>query len=193
MGIKKKLCLVAFLIVASVAARGQNVSVKSNLLYDATLSANAGVEFGLAPHWSVDLSGNVNKWTVNGHKWKHWFVQPEARYWFCEPFLKHFLAVHAIGGQFNFGNLPNNITFLGTEFSRLTDNRYQGWGAGAGIGYGYALPLSRHWNMEFEIAAGYVYLQYDQFECQSCGRKVGSGNHHYVGPTKAAVNLVYVF
>lgn len=193
MGIKQKLCLVFILAATSFAARGQNMSVKTNLLYDATLTANAGFEVGLAPHWSADLSGNFNQWTIRDHKWKHWLVQPEVRYWFCEYFLKHFLALHALGGQFNFGNLPNNISFLGTDFSKLTDFRYQGWGIGAGIGYGYALPLSRNWNLEFEVAAGYVYLEYDRFECMGCGRKVGSDNHHYVGPTKAAINLVYVF
>lgn len=185
--------LLAFLASFSVAVHGQNVAVKSNLLYDAAANVNLGVEVGLAPRWSFDLSGDYNKWTIDNHKWKHWFAQPEIRYWFCNHFVKHFIGLHAIGGEFNIGHIKNNINFLGSDFSKLTDHRYQGWGIGGGIAYGYALPMSRHWNMEFEVGFGYVYLNFDKFECKDCGKKVGSGDHNYIGPTKAAVNLVYVF
>lgn len=193
MGIRKNLLLLAFLASFSVAVHGQNVAVKSNLLYDAAANVNLGVEVGLAPRWSFDLSGDYNKWTIDNHKWKHWFAQPEIRYWFCNHFVKHFIGLHAIGGEFNIGHIRNNINFLGSDFSKLTDHRYQGWGIGGGIAYGYALPMSRHWNMEFEVGFGYVYLNFDKFECKDCGKKVGSGDHNYIGPTKAAVNLVYVF
>lgn len=191
---KIKKCLILLVFSAfSFAASGQHVVVKTNLLYDALANANLGVEVGLAPRWSFDLSGDYNQWTIKEHKWKHWFVQPEARYWFCEHFVRHFVGFHAIGGQFNIGNIKNNIKFLGSDFSKLTDQRYQGWGLGAGIAYGYALPLSHHWNLEFEIGFGYVYLNYDIFKCANCGSQVGSNDHHYVGPTKAAINFEYVF
>lgn len=194
MRVKKYLLLLIFAMGLSVAAHGQNnVAIKTNLLYDAAANANLGLEFGLAKRWSLDISADYNQWTIREHKWKHWFAQPEARYWFCEHFVKHFIGLHAIGGQFNVGNIPNHIKFLGTDFSKLADHRYQGWGVGGGIAYGYALPMGHHWNMEFEVGFGYVYLNYDKFQCKDCGRKVGSGDHNYVGPTKAAINLVYVF
>lgn len=54
--------------------------------------------------------------------------------------------------------------------------------------------LSKHWNIEAEIGLGYVFSKYDQYECEKCGEKVEDNKaHHYVGPTKAALNLVYVF
>lgn len=194
MNFKKGLFLLMFVLGVTSVARCQNkAAVKTNLLYDAALNANFGLEVGLAPRWSFDLSGDFNQWTIREHKWKHWFVQPEARYWFCERFVKHFVGLHAVGGQYNVGNIKNNISFLGSDFSKLTDHRYQGWGVGGGVAYGYALPVGHHWNIEFEVGFGYVYLNYDRFECANCGRRVGSGDHHYVGPTKAAINLVYVF
>lgn len=190
--LRKFIGAVVFLCSFAVLS-GQNVSVKTNLLYDATASVNIGAEFKLAPKWSLDVSGDYNGWTINGHKWKHWFAQPEARYWFCEPFVRHFIGVHAIGGQYNVGNIKGLPNFLGSDFSKLDYERYQGWGIGAGVAYGYTLPLSQYWNMEFEIGVGYVYLDYDVYECKDCGRKVGEKKHNYIGPTKAAVNLVYVF
>lgn len=192
---KKKIVLLLFFVLSVAAGtRGQNIALKTNLLYDATLTVNAGLEIGLAPRWSLDLSGNYNGWKVNEHKWKHWLAQPEARYWFCDRFAGHFLGLHALGGQYNFGNIKNSLNFLGTDFSELTDHRHQGWFAGAGVAYGYSWILGRHWNLELELGVGYVYTRYDVFECAGCGKKVEEDKpHHYVGPTKAAISLVYEF
>lgn len=190
---KKLLLLLLFAVGTAAGAKGQDVGLKTNFLSDGFLSPNLGIEIGLAPRWTVDLTGQVNFWNVNSHRWRHWIAQPEARYWFCDRFSRHFVGVHALGGDFNVGMIKNDIHFLGTDFSKLTDRRYQGWLVGAGVAYGYAFILGRHWNLELEVGAGYVYSRYDEFECVTCGRKIGEGDHHYIGPTKAAVNLVYVF
>ena len=190
-----KLKLLLLLVITGTGPLfSQNVALKSNLLYDALLTPTIGVEVGVAPKWSIDLSGILNNWSVNDKRWKQWMVQPEARYWFCQRFAGHFLALHAIGGQYNFGNLHNNIKFLGTDFSQLSDQRYQGWMAGAGVGYGYSWILSKHWNFELEIGLGWIYTKSDVYKCQDCGKKIKENvPHNYVGPTKAAVNIIYVF
>lgn len=193
MSIRRTLFLLIFLLGTVAGAKGQDVALKSNLLADGFLSPNLGIEVGVAPKWTIDLSGQVNFWDVNKHKWKHWLIQPEARYWFCDRFSRHFVGLHGLGGVFNAGLIKNDVKFLGIDYSPLSDNRYQGWAVGAGVAYGYAFILGVHWNLEFEIGAGYAYLKYDKFECADCGRKVGSSDRHYVGPTKAAINLVYVF
>lgn len=189
------LCLILVMLIGWLSpVRAQSFAVKTNLIYDATATVNVGMEVGLAPRWTFDLSGNLNTWSKNEYtKWKHWMVQPEARYWFCDRFSRHFIGAHLLTGAFNFGNINNNISFLGTDFSVLSDYRYQGYAYGAGLAYGFAFVLSKHLNLELEVGAGYVYLDYEKFECADCGRKVGEGNHHYVGPTKAAINLVYLF
>ena len=39
-----------------------------------------------------------------------------------------------------------------------------------------------------------VYARYDRYRCAGCGERVETNKpHHYVGPTKVAINLVYVF
>jgi len=182
-------------VLGCLAARAQTVAVKTNLAYDAFANVNLGAEVGVAPRWTIDVSGDFNGWTLSHQRrWKHWMLQPEARYWLCERFSGHFFGAHLHGGQFNVGGLSNGISFLGTDFSQLSDSRYQGWFAGAGLAYGYAWILGRHWNIEGEIGLGYSYVLYDKFRCAGCGKKTESGEtHHYVGPTKAAINLVYVF
>ncbi len=178
-----------------LAPKGQTIAVKSNLLYDATASINLGIETDLSLKWTAELSGNINAWDMShGRKWKHWFIQPEARYWFCDHFAGHFVALHAIGGKYNMGGLNNSISILGADFSKLSDSRYQGWFAGGGIAYGYALPIGVHWNIEGELGIGWIYTRYDRFECAGCGKKAEEGkSKSFIAPTKAAVNLVYVF
>ena len=66
---------------ACLPSAAQDVAVKTNLLYDAALTLNLGAEVRLLPRWTMDVSGNLNAWAVNGHRWKHWVVQPEFRYW----------------------------------------------------------------------------------------------------------------
>ena len=192
--IKTKLIIALMLLAgATTGAFAQKAALKSNLVSDALLSPNLGLEVGLAPKWTLNVAGQLNLWTVDGHKWRHWLVQPEARYWFCRRFQGHFLGVHAIGGEFNFGNIGTGLRFLGTDLSPLRDRRYEGWGAGAGVGYGYAWALSRRWNIEAELGVGWIHARYDAYPCAECGRRLGSGHHNYFGPTKVAVNLEYVF
>lgn len=186
--------IVVLALGATSAKAGNNLALKTNLLWDAALSPNIGAEVVLAPRWSLDLSAQLNAWTLNGgHRWKHWLVQPEVRYWFCESFGGHFLAAHAIGGAYNFGKLPWH-KFLNNDLGQLRDRRYQGWGAGLGVGYGYSWPLAKHWSVEAEIALGWIYTRYDVYPCAKCGTKIESDrSHNYFGPTKAAINLIYVF
>ena len=190
---KKKLCLLFCIAAMAFGMKAQNVALKTNLLYDATATANLGLEFGLSRKWTLDISGDYNGWTVKGAKWKHWFAQPEARYWFCDRFSKGFFAIHAIGGQYNIGDFPTDFKLFGIDLHKFQQHRYQGWGAGGGIGVGYDVILGDHWNLEFEIAVGYVYLKYDEYNCGDCGRKTDENTRHYYGPTKAAINLVYIF
>lgn len=192
---KKLLYLFTLFLIASGSVKAQDdVAIKTNLLSDAALSPNLGIEIGLAPKWTLNMVGQVNFWEVKDHLWKHWLFQPEIRYWFCDRFAGNFLGLHAIGGQYNFGNIKNGIHFLGSDFSQLSDYRYQGWGVGAGIAYGHAWILSKHWNLEFEVGVGWIYTRYDKFRCNNCGKQLESNHpHNYVGPTKLDLSLEYIF
>ncbi|WP_300700190.1 DUF3575 domain-containing protein [uncultured Phocaeicola sp.] len=193
---KRIILLLAIIIAgASQTVRGQNVAVKTNLLSDMVLSPNLGIEVGLAPKWTLDVTGQFNAWKLsNDRRWKHWAIQPEARYWLCDRFSAHFLGAHVHGGQYNIGGIDGKLKFLGTDTQKLKDARYQGWFVGAGIAYGYAWILDRHWNLEAEIGFGYSYTRYDKYRCSGGGKKMEANKpHHSVGPTKAAINLVYLF
>ena len=151
---------------------------------------------GSFPFWLFLMAWEekaVEKWRLL-LRWKHWAVQPEVRYWLCDRFGGHFFGAHLHGGQYNIGGFDGKINMLGTDFRKLKDTRYQGWFIGAGVSYGYAFILGRHWNLETEIGLGYSYTRYDRYRCSGCGKKVETDKpHHYMGPTKVAINLVYLF
>ncbi|MCM1109505.1 MAG: DUF3575 domain-containing protein [Clostridium sp.] len=173
----------------------QRAAVKTNLLYDVLAVPSLGIEIGLAPKWTLDVSGNYNGWTMShGRKWKHFLIQPEARYWFCDRFTGHFVGVHMLYGKYNVGNLKNDMKWLGTDFSKLSDRRYQGRFGGLGVAYGYSWILNKNWNVEAELGIGWTYTRYDAYPCATCGTKLESGKpHNYFGSTKAAINLIYCF
>ena len=190
--------ILAFAVICMTAygAEGKGFAIKTNLLYDSALIANVGAEFMLAPRWTLNLPISYNGWSYPDREYiyRNATIQPEARFWFCESFIGPFVGMHVQGGAYNFGMIPNNIKFLGNDFSQLTNYRYQGYFGGGGVTVGTAIALGRSVNFELEIGFGYAYAVYDKFQCVDCGRKIETGVPvHYVGPTKAGINLVYVF
>lgn len=186
----------ALVIVAyGTCAFAQKAAVKTNLIGDALLNPNAALEFGIAPRWTFDVSGQFNLWTLSHNRsWKHWVAQPEIRYWFCDRFSGHFVGAHLLGGQYNVGGIDIPLNLLGTDFRKLKDTRFQGWFGGAGVAYGYDWVLSEHLNLEAELGLGWTYTRYDRFRCAGCGKKIEEDMpHNYFGVTKAAINVVYVF
>lgn len=188
------LVIVSLFANCDLNCHAQKIAIKTNILYDALLTPDLGIETKVAPQWTVELTANLNLWKINKRSWKQWNIQPEVRYWFCEAFSGHFLGAHLIGGQYNFGNLPLDFKFLGTDFSQLSDYRFQGSMIGAGLAYGYSFILDRHWNLEAELGVGWIYTRYDKYKCASCGNKLEERHpHNYVGLTKLALNLIYLF
>jgi len=183
----------ALTYVPSVSA--QKFAIKTNLLEATIGTFNLGGEMSVAPKWTVELYGRYNPWTFSDNKkWKYWQIQPAIRYWFCEKMNGHFIGLHLIGGEYNIGNLDWNSGFLGSGFSNVKDYRVEGFYVGSGLDYGYSWMLGRHWNMEAEVGLGYIFTQYDKYRCPKCGEKLETNsNHNYVGPTKVALNLIYVF
>lgn len=124
-----------------------------------------------------------------------WTVQPELRYWFCEDFSGLFAGFHAGVGQYNIGGIGGSVDFglLGKlDLNGLNDYRVQGsfWDAGFSIGGHYV--LSPRWGIEATVGLGYGRYSYDRFRCLHCGERTSSGNGYYLGPTRAALSLVYM-
>lgn len=178
----KKLLLVFLVIVAGLIAEracAQNVALKTNALYWLTTSPNLGLEIGLNPKLSLELAAVFNPWTFSDdRKMRFWLAQPELRYWPCERFEGHFYGLHLHGAQY---------------FGGFHSKRYDGYLAGGGFTYGYNWILSPHWNLEAAVGLGYAHLWYKQSPRTPCLKCRTHERKNYVGPTKVAVSLVYMF
>lgn len=180
------MCLLTGMCFSGVNA--QTIAVKSNLLYDATATMNLGVEIALARKWTLDVPFNVNPWKFNdGARLRHWGVQPELRYWFCEKFNRTFIGLHGHYSDFNVGGLPDWSIFS----ENMQNRRYQGYLYGAGVSIGHSWILKKRWSLEASFGLGYAHIVYDKYPCAECGTKIKHDTKNYFGPTKAAVSLIY--
>lgn len=188
--IKKLILSVLFVWGGLLGLKAQNVALKTNLLYWGTATPNLGLEAAVGGKHTVQLFYGLNPWTFSeGKRMRHWVLQPEYRYWFCESFNGWFLGAHVMGGEFNVGGikLPFGL------FESLADRRYEGWYAGGGVTAGYQWMISKHWNFEASLGIGYDYIKYDKYECGVCGALLESGHANYFGPTKLALSFLYIF
>lgn len=172
-------------------AANPQIALKTNLVWDATASPNIALEVGLARRWTLQTAFGINAWSAIGQqtRMRHWLVVPEARYWFCNRFVGHFIGVEALGGQFNAGAFKLPLY----KWDDLRDYRLEGWMLGGGVVYGYQVPMSPHWNFEAAIGVGYIYFDYDRYPCAECGTTQGRSNWHYVGLTKVGLSFMYLF
>lgn len=180
-------------ILFPVFTYGQKVIVKTNILYLLTTTPNIGLEVALSEKFSLSISGAYNPFNLSSKinedgyseksKIKHYLFMPELKYWNCRSFERSFWGVHAIAGHFNMANL----TFV----SSMKEHRYQGNAYGGGISYGYQWAMGNRWGLEASLGVGYLHLNYDKYEKLQCGDLLGNFTHHYVGPTKIGLSLIY--
>lgn len=190
-----KFVFLGVFLIFSTFLSAQKAMIKTNAIYWTTLTTNIGIELPVGEKFTTDWDFFLNPWTFSDNrKTKMMAVQPELRYWFCDRFNGHFLGAHLVGGIYNIGNVYAGFKLFGTDFGSLKDYRYEGWMTGIGVGYGYQWILSRHWSLEAELGLGYIYTRSDKFKCANCGKQIEDNKpHHYFGPTKTALNIIFAF
>ena len=171
-------------VCAFTAVKAQKAAVKANALYGATATPNLAFEFGLGSRTSLDVAGGYNWFTFSDNKkLKHYLIQPELRFWFCDRFAGTFLGIHLHAGEFNVNRIG--------PFTAIENNRHEGYFYGAGIAIGNSWILSNLWGLEAEFGAGYARVRYDRFGCETCAPKTGLGHYDYFGPTRLSISLIY--
>ena len=50
----------------------------------------------------------------------------------------------------------------------------------------------QYFNIEASLGIGYVHTRYDKYKCTTCGKKEGKGDADYIGPTRAAISIIYM-
>ena len=191
-------CFVSGLLLTLLPFRaaGQEVSIRNNLLYDATGTVNAGLEFQVGDHFSVGVNGGFKSWprflawdndnVNNTTHWRHFLVAPEGRYYFNEVFKGVFVGADFVYTHFNVGNLKLPLGL----YPEVATRREQGSWWGAGLFVGYAWWPWQHWRIEIEGGAGVGLAAYDSYDCDHCGSKLEEVRRAAVVP-KLGLNIAY--
>ena len=167
----------------------QTLAVKNDLLTGALSSPNLSVEVKLSDRFTLEAGFHYNPFPAGGDKrWKHWFVQPELRYWMCQPFGGHFFGAHLMYGVYNAGDMKLPLGL----FKGVRSSRYEGDFRGLGVSYGYHFILSPRWSIETSLGVGFLHIGYERYRCLHCGEQTGGGYKNFIAPTRAAGSLVYL-
>ena len=211
----KRLILIALLLLFCVChdADAQRISLRTNLLYDATLSPNLGGEVHIDSTWSVGLNVGLNAWDIDketNKKWRHFLISPNVRWYHnykrdtvaikgqsndtrstvdYEVVTRraNYLELDAIYSHFNVGNtkIPFGL------YSAVKDRRLQGDLFALGGKYGYSWILSRTWRLEAEAGIAVGYAWFKEYDCDHCGTFYGKGDRIFLLP-QLGINVVYV-
>jgi len=171
------------------------MAAKTNLLYDALLLPNIGVEFYLCRNLSIAADWTYGWWRNNDRHlyWRAYGGDIALRWWFGaaarrKPLTGHHIGLYGsvftydfeTGGKGYMGGKPG-----GTLWDKMN--------YAAGVEYGYSLPVARRLNLDFSIGVGYwggTYYEYKPMD--DCYVWQSTKQRHWVGPTKAEISLVWL-
>ena len=162
------------------------MAVKTNLLYDAALVPNVGLEFYLGKGWSV-CGDWMYAWWSKDAKHRYWRVyggELEVRKYFGrnaaeKPLQGHHLGVYAQGLTYDFETGGKGY---------LSD-----FGYGVGVEYGYSLPVAKRLNIDFGLGVGYSGGKYKVYDPEDgCYVYMETKKRRWFGPTKAEISLVWL-
>ena len=187
-GRKVILLMLVLLMGNTLTIRAQGLALKSNILYDATTTPNAGIELRLSNKWTAGMNMALNPWTFSDNKeLKHLLVSPQVRYWLCESFSGHFFGANLAYVHYN----VSDIKFPLSLYSGVDGERRQGDLAAIGASYGYSWILSPRWSLEAEAGLDLGYARSDCYDSPKCGTYLGPDNKFLVLP-KLSLNIVYI-
>ena len=172
------------------AAKQPRIALRTNLLYDATLSPNLGVDVRVDSLRTVGMLAGLNAWDIDkekNKKWRHALFSLRARKYRDSLFHKGYYEADVIYSHYNVGNtkIPFGL------YSAVKDRRLQGDLIALGGKYGYSWILSRTWRIEAEAGVAVGYAWFKEYDCDHCGTYYGKGDRIFLLP-QLGVNVVYI-
>ena len=163
------------------------ISLRSNVLYDAALTPDIGVDIGISQHISLSGDFMYGWWsnTSSAHCWRLAGGNVEGRYYFSpaqgSAYSRHHVGVYGSAVKYDF-------RFGATRQGQMSDNLNYA----AGISYGYTLPLARRISLDFSIGIGYMWGKYMKYRrIDNCDVWQSTNSRRWFGPTRAEIALVW--
>lgn len=162
------------------------VAVKTNLLHDAVLTPDLGLEVVVGKRFSLSVEG-VWAWWSNGSRNRCWRIAGgwcELRTWLGEAPTKRALTGHHLG---LYGSMLTYDFEFGGKGWQSPD-----WTYGVGLSYGYSMAVASRLNLDFALRVGYSSGTLIKYKPQ-CGTYVcySHSRQRYFGPTGLEITLVW--
>lgn len=180
-------------VEAPVVERDNFFALKTNLLYDALLVPNIGLEMYLGNDFSLSANWHYAWWNCDSWYWRTYGGELAVRKWFGEAARKNRLTGHHLGiyaQALTYDFLVGDHGYMSgnpgeTLFDRIS--------YAIGVEYGYSLPIARRLNLDFVIGLGYQGGQYNEYSyIDDCYVWEAKKQRSFWGPTKAEVSLVWL-
>ncbi|MBR4883285.1 MAG: DUF3575 domain-containing protein [Bacteroidales bacterium] len=146
MSTKIKLILI---VIIMIAFRGtlsaQRIALTSNLLEDAVLTPNIGVDIVVEDRQSLTFDASFSPYKVATEFYnKRMTLRAGYKYWLDQALYAHYLGADVV--------LSSSDVGVGKFNSR---DQY----VGVGVGYGYSFILGKRWNVAPHIGVGVAYCK----------------------------------
>ncbi|MBP3789953.1 MAG: DUF3575 domain-containing protein [Prevotella sp.] len=186
----KKFVLIILISLSATRLCAQQLAIGTNVLMDALMMPNIGVELGLGKsHFAERSVLGVHGYFMNkpwGKDVKAWGVQPELRYFFSgRAMSRWFVGIGAHVAKYD-------VTW--------SSKVYAGNAVGAGLTFGYVFNLTSRLNIDVHSGFGALfYRQKEHFEgdfydteYSRSGNIVANSRGYTLLPTRIGVSLTYI-
>ena len=170
--------------------RAPYVALRTNLLYDAVLVPNIGLEVWLGAGFTLGVDWFYTWIPLDKQHfyWQTYGGYLTARYYFgkqaaAQPYGGHHVGIYG-------SMLTYDVEFGGRGYQASK------FGFGGGVEYGYSLPVAKNLCLDFNLGVGYQGGEYKTYlpTDDGTGHYVWEGTYkrHWFGPTKAEISLKWL-
>lgn len=192
--IKKILLSSAIILLMSISAKSQMISLRTDMLKDMLMTPDLGIDLVIGEKETIGLEAFYNN-GIYGKDFHMFGLQPDYKFWFNgRPFTRQYIGVVAL--LLNYDIWMNSIIYESdTKIKRNIDTNYNGDAFGLGVSFGHVITLSDHFNIELDASAGcLIYRQRYYYKGDSysdIGNYPNSHGYHMI-PIRLGASLVYV-
>ena len=175
------------------------MALRTNLLYDAALIPNIGVEVNLGKQWTIGADWLYTRFSSD-KRHRYWqgyggyltvrkyfggnkHQTSDIRHQTSLPFTGHHLGIYGLG-------MTYDVEWGGRGYQAAR------FGFGGGVEYGYSARIGRRLCLDFNLGLGFQDGEYKEYlpTDDGTGHYVWQSTHkrHWWGPTKAEVTLKWI-
>ena len=147
----KIIFIIILLIATKTSLNAQRIALTTNLLEDAILTPNIGVDIVVADNQSVTFDASCAPYKLSQQFYnKCMTFRAGYKYWFNQAFYAHYIGVDAVANSsdFKMGNIGSRDEYIAL-----------------GVGYGYSFILGKRLNLVPSVGVGLAFGQtYDGYD-----------------------------